>query len=74
MWLLSRIQLDGSIDATGNTRTGPAGELGRNGKPKVLDYHTTAVALAHWARLTQNPDLKKAARKVFEFDAKNKTN
>jgi len=41
-----------------NTRTtGPAGELGRKGKPKQLDYHTTAFVFAYWAHLTggRNP-------------------
>lgn len=69
-WLLTRIQPDGSIDGTGNTRTGPAGELGRNGKPKQLDYHTTAVVFTHWAQLTGNPDWVKTARQVFEFEQK----
>ena len=71
-WLQTRISTDGKIDGTGNTRTGPAGELGRNGKPKQLDYHTTAVVLAHWAQLTQNFDWEKSARRVFAFEQKSK--
>jgi hypothetical protein len=71
-WLLGRIQPDGSVDGTGNTRTGPAQELGRNGKPKGLDYRTTAICLAYWAQLTQNPEWENTARRIFEFDRKRK--
>ena len=67
-WLHSRIQADGHIDGTGNTRTGPAGELGRNGKPKQLDYHTTAVVFAQWAQLTDDANWEKLARQVLDFD------
>jgi hypothetical protein len=73
-WLLGRIRADGSVDGTGNTRTGPAGEMGRSGKPKGLDYRTTAIYLAYWAQLTRNPDGEKTARRVFEFDLKLKKN
>jgi len=73
-WLKSRVQPDGSIDGTGNTRTGPAGELGRNGKPKQLDYHTTAMVFAHWAQLTGDADLGKLAQRVFDFEQKTKVN
>jgi hypothetical protein len=73
-WLLGRIGADGKIDGTGNTRTGPAAELGRNGKPKQLDYHTTAVVFAHWAQLTGNLDWEKLTRQVFDFDQKARAN
>ena len=66
-WLLGRIGPDGKIDGTGNTRTGPAAEPGRNGKPKQLDYYNTGISLAHWAQLTRNPALETAALRVFEF-------
>jgi hypothetical protein len=69
-WLLGRIQADGDIDGTGNTRTGDSGEPSRDGKPKRLDYQTTAVAIACWAQLTLNPELDVTAERVFEFDRK----
>jgi hypothetical protein len=72
-WLLGRIQADGDIDATGNTRTGVSGEPSRDGKPKRLDYHTTAVSIACWAQLTRNPELDETARRVFDFDRKLKS-
>jgi hypothetical protein len=67
-WLASRIQPDGKIDGTGNTRTGPAAELGRNGKPKRLDYRTTGIVLSYWAQLTGDAKWEKAARLVFNFE------
>jgi hypothetical protein len=67
-WLATRIRPDGSIDGTGNTRTGPAAELGRNGKPKQLDYRTTGIIFAYWAQLTGDVAWETKARKVFEFD------
>lgn len=69
-WLLGRIKPDGDIDGTGNTRTGASGEPSRDGKPKRLDYRTTAVSIACWAQLTRNPELEATARRVFEFDRK----
>jgi hypothetical protein len=71
-WLRSRIKPDGQIDGTGNTRTGPAGELGRNGKPKQLDYHGIAVVLAHWAQLTSDADWQTLAQKTSSFERKAK--
>ena len=66
-WLLGRIGVDGKIDGTGNTRTGPAAELGRNGKPKGLDYRTTGIVLGYWAQLTGEAKWETTARRVFEF-------
>jgi hypothetical protein len=71
-WLLGRIKPDGDIDGTGNTRTGASGEPSRDGKPKRLDYRTTAVSIACWAQLTRNPELEVTALRVFEFDRKSK--
>lgn len=66
-WLLGRIGADGKIDGVGNTRTGPAAELGRNGKPKQLDYRTTGIVLAFWAQLSGNADFARKSRMIFEF-------
>lgn len=69
-WLLGRIRPDGSIDATGNTRTGPAAEPSRDGKPKGLDYHTPAVCIAYWAALSGKPELLDKARGLFAYERK----
>jgi hypothetical protein len=72
VWLQGRIGAKGKIDGTGNTRTGPAAELGRNGKPKQLDYRTTGIVLAYWAQLEGNPDFAQTAKLVFDFSEKPK--
>lgn len=66
-WLSGRIREDGSIDPTGNTRTGPSGEPSRDGKPKGLDHLSTGAALAHWAILGGGPAMEERARRVFEW-------
>lgn len=68
-WLQTRIGPDGKIDGAGNTRTGPAAEPGRNGKPKQLDYYHTGIALAQWAQLTGETKWANTARKVFEYSS-----
>lgn len=63
-WLLPRIQADGSVDMTGNTRTGPAQELSRAGKPKGQDYRATVESLANWGSLTGSAASTAAAERV----------
>lgn len=72
-WLLGRIKADGDIDATGNTRTGVSGEPSRDGKPKRLDYHTTAVSIVYWAHLSRNSEWEATAKRVFDFDRMQKS-
>ena len=67
-WLIPRVKPDGSVDATGNARTGFGQEKARNGKPKGLEYRFTSISLGHWAQLTQNATLETTARRVFEAD------
>lgn len=67
-WLAARVKPDGSIDATGNARTGFGQEKARNGKPKGLEYRFTALSLAQWAQLTHNAALESTARRVFAAD------
>ena len=67
-WLIARVKPDGSVDATGNARTGFGQEKARNGKPKGLEYRFTSISLGHWAQLTQNAALEFTARRVFEAD------
>ena len=69
-WLLTRIRLDGTVDPTGNTRTGLGQEKARNGKLKGLEYRFTAISLAYWGQMTQKPELENTAQRVFEADRK----
>jgi hypothetical protein len=71
-WLLTRIKDDGTVDATGNTRTGLSQEAARSGKPKGIEYRHVVRSLAHWSQLTQNAELESAGRRVFEADRKSK--
>lgn len=66
VWLSKRVRDDGSIDPSGNTRTGPDGEPSRDGKPKGLDDLSTGAAFAHWARLGGGPVMEETARRVFK--------
>ena len=47
-WLASRVRPDGTLDATGNTRTGLAQEKTRGGKIKKVSYGQTMRAFYHW--------------------------
>jgi hypothetical protein len=47
-WLASRVHPDGTIDVTGNTRTGLAPEKTRAGKLKKVSYGQTMRAFYHW--------------------------
>ena len=72
-WLLTRVKDDGTVDATGNTRTGLSQEVARSGKPKGIEYRHIVRSLAHWSQLTQNPVFENKARRVYEADLQSKT-
>ena len=67
-WLIPRVQADGTLDVTGNTRTGHGQEKKRDGTPKAMILRPAALCFAHWAVLTQNQELESTARRVFEAD------
>ena len=69
-WMVSRIRPDGTIEDSGNTRTGPGAELGRRGKPKTVDFQATAMCLAHWGWLNQDEKLQKEAQRLLEAGQK----
>ena len=71
-WLLTRIKDDGTVDATGNARTGLSQETARSGKPKGIEYRQVVRSLAHWSQITQNAGIESTARRVFEADRKSK--
>jgi hypothetical protein len=66
-WLKSRIQADGSIDSTGNTRTGPGSkERMRNGQPKTLNYRHAFCVFAYFGQVTRDSSWEKLANQVAE--------
>lgn len=67
-WLIPRVQADGTLDVTGNTRTGLGQEMKRDGTPKAMILRPVAICFAHWAVLTQNKALESTACRVFEAD------
>jgi hypothetical protein len=68
-WLTTRIQPDGTIDATNNTRTGTDQELSRNGIPKTVNYGITYRELYHWSLINRDPTYENWAQKVYQGQA-----
>ncbi|CAI7792873.1 unnamed protein product [Closterium sp. NIES-53] len=55
-WLVTRVDERGLLNATGNTRTGSAQEVGRNGKPKALARKDVFHALLYWSWVIGDPE------------------
>ena len=72
-WLMTRIKSDGTVDATGNIRTGLGQEKTLAGIPKEINYTLVYRALYYWGTLTENAGLKNLAQKVYEADLRRKT-
>lgn len=66
-WLLSKVQTDGSVDSSANTRTGDNGEIGRDKTTKTIPYFSILRALAYWGAILETPSLVSAAEKVYNF-------
>ena len=66
-WLRGRIKADGSVDQTGNTRTGSDQEIGRDKKPKTMSYGSAAEAFGYWGQIQSNADLEKIADSLYQF-------
>ena len=77
-WLKTRILPDGTIDSTGNTRTGFTQEKDRGGKYKKVSYAQTARTFYRWSLISGNSDFAKLADHVIEgeriFKRESKTN
>jgi hypothetical protein len=71
-WLVTRIKSDGTVDATGNIRTGLGQEKTLAGIPKEINYTLVYRALYYWGTLTENAELKNLAQKVYEADRQRK--
>jgi hypothetical protein len=54
-WLAARTRPDGTVDPSGNTRTGPAGERSPQGKPKTMSYGSAYRAAYYWAMIGHDP-------------------
>ena len=71
-WLKTRILADGSIEASGNTRTGNQQERGRDGASKGISYGSVYRVLKYWSLLYGDPSDEKLATKVFDADQRQK--
>jgi hypothetical protein len=67
-WLGTRIKPDGSVDSTGNTRTGLGQEVGRNLKTKTMSYGSAYRAYAEWGMITGDKALEETAEKLASYD------
>jgi hypothetical protein len=65
-WFYKRINADGTINISENTRTGPNLEKKRDGKPKVGFYTDEVRSCAEWGFFTGNLEYEKAARLMYD--------
>ena len=65
-WLETRILPDGTIDSTGNTRTGFTQEKDRGGKYKKVSYAQTARTFYRWSLISGDSGYAKLADHVIE--------
>jgi hypothetical protein len=68
-WLAGRVQSDGTIDPSGNTRTGLGQESGRNGTLKTINYGSAYCALYRWSLISGDETFAGLAETVFAGEA-----
>lgn len=64
-WLETRVLPNGTIDPTGNTRTGLGQEKGRTGSYKKISYAQTFRSFYHWSLISGDSTFENLAQKVF---------
>jgi hypothetical protein len=60
-WLEGRLRPDGSVDQSGNTRSGARQEKGPNGTYKTMSYGSAWRAAYAWAMITRDPRWERMA-------------
>jgi hypothetical protein len=65
-WLEARVRPDGTVDQTGNTRTGFGQERGPQGTLKRMSYRSAYRASYYWAMITGNEQWAKLAATLFK--------
>jgi hypothetical protein len=63
-WLRSRVLPDGTIDVTGNTRTGMGQELSRQGEVKKVSYSQIYRAFYRWSLISGDTSFERLAEEV----------
>jgi hypothetical protein len=74
-WLSTRVKEDGTLDATGNTRTGLGQEKGRNDTIKTLNYGQVFRAFYRWSLFSSDAQYEALALKIIngkKIDERNK--
>lgn len=66
-WQVSRIQPDGKVDVSGNTRTGLGQEKSYFGDPKTVNYTEVALALTYYGSIHNDAKIRAAADRVVAF-------
>ncbi|WP_217430805.1 hypothetical protein [Sphingomonas bacterium] len=56
-WLAARVRPDGTVDQTGNTRTGFGQERGPQGNLKTMSYGSAYRAFYYWGMIERDPRL-----------------
>ncbi len=64
-WLSARIRPDGTVDQTGNTRTGFGQERGPQGNLKTRSYGSAYRAYFYWATITHSPAAARTASLLY---------
>ena len=68
-WLQSRVEPDGTIDLTGNTRIGQGQELSRNGTAKKINYGMIYRGFYRWSLISGDSKYAQLAEKVVAGEA-----
>ena len=64
-WLKGRLREDGTVDQTGNTRTGFGQERGPNGTLKFMSYGSAWRAAWYWAAITGDTQWAQMAQALY---------
>ena len=65
-WLAARVRADGTVDQTGNTRTGFGQERGPQGNIKTMSYGSAYRAFYYWGMIERDPRLAVIAARLHD--------
>ena len=68
-WLAARVRPDGTVDQTGNTRTGFGQERGPQGNLKTMSYGSAYRASFYWSLITGDERWAELARRLHSGQA-----
>jgi hypothetical protein len=68
-WLATRVLSDGTINPSGNTRTGAGQEKNRIGVIKTLNYGSAYRSFYHWSVISGDSAFARLANQVFSGEA-----